>query len=74
MGEVVVFVSQYPRSPKDNVIWYGELLFTCREIISEFECFLYFRDEIVTRKNLWIGLNSRSDMTRCCLFCCLAYW
>ena len=74
VGEVVAFVSQYSRSPKGNVIWYGELLYTCREIVSEFECFMYFMDEIITRKNLWIGLNPRSDIKRCCLFCSLSYW
>ena len=52
MGEAVAIVSQYPKSPKGNVIWYGELLYTCKEIISEFECFMYFMDKIVTRKKL----------------------
>ena len=37
MGEVVAVVSQYPKSPKDKVILYGELLYTCREIMSEFD-------------------------------------
>ena len=37
MVEVVAFVSQYPKSPKGSVIWYGELLYTCNEKISEFE-------------------------------------
>ena len=50
MGEVVAFVSQYPKSPKGNVILYGEFLYTCREIILEFEFFMYFMDEIVTLK------------------------
>ena len=49
MGEVV---SQYPRSPKGKVILYGELLYTGREMKSEFELFMYFMDEIVTLKNL----------------------
>ena len=74
VGEVVAFVSQYPKSPKGSVIWYGELLYTCNEIISEFECFMYFKDEIVFLKNLWIGLNSRSDIKKCCLFWFLSYW
>ena len=52
VGEVVAFVSQYPRSPSGNVIWYGELLYTCNEMISEFDYFTYFMDEIVIRKNL----------------------
>ena len=30
----VAFVSQYSKSPRSNVIWYGELLYTCSEIIS----------------------------------------
>ena len=50
------------------MILYGELLYTCREIISEIEFFMYFMDEIVTLKNLCIGLNSKSDIKRCCLF------
>ena len=51
-GKVVAFVSEYPKSPRAKVIWYGELLYTCNEIISEFECFMCFMDEIVLRKNL----------------------
>ena len=62
MSEVVAFVSQYPESPKGSVIGYGELLYTCNEIISEFEWFMYFMDEIVIRKNLWMGSHSRSDI------------
>ena len=46
----------------------------CREIISEFESFMYLINEIVTQKILRIGLNSRSDMKRCCLFCSLTHW
>ena len=52
VGKIEAFVSQYPKSPRGNVIWYGELIYTCNEIISEFECFMYFTDEIVIRKNL----------------------
>ena len=52
VGKVVAFVSQYSKSPRGNVIWYGELLYTCNEIISEFECFIYFMNEIVFKKNL----------------------
>ena len=52
VGKYMAFVSQYPKSLEGNVIWYGELLYTCNEIISEFECFMYFMDEIVIRKNL----------------------
>ena len=66
--------SQYPKSPKGSVIWYGELLYTCNEIISEFECFIYFIDEIVIMKILWMGLNSRSGKKRCRLFWSLSYW
>ena len=44
------------------------------KIISEFECFMYFMDEIVILKNLWIGLNSRSDIKKYCLFWFLLYW
>ena len=39
VGNVVALVSQKPKSPKGSVIWYDELLYTCNEIISEFECF-----------------------------------
>ena len=74
MCEVVAFVSQCPKSLRGNVIWYGELLYTCNEIMSEFEFFIYFMDEIVIRKNLWIGLNSRSDIKNCCLFWFSSYW
>ena len=74
VGNVVAFVSQYPKSPKGSVIWYGELLNTCNEIISEFECFIYFMDEIMIRKNVRMGLYSRSDIKRCCLFWALSYW
>ena len=52
MGEVVALVSQYLKIPKGKVILYGELLYTCKEIISEFEFFMYFMDDMVTRKNL----------------------
>ena len=49
VGIFVTFVSQYPKSSKSFVIWYGELLYTCKELISEFDSFM---DEIATRKNL----------------------
>ena len=52
VGEVVEFVSQNHKSPRGRVILYGELMYTCREIMSEFEFFMYFMDKIVTRKNL----------------------
>ena len=42
VGEVVALVSQYPRSPKSRVILNGEILYTCREMISEFEIFHVF--------------------------------
>ena len=75
VGEVVAFVSHSPKNPKGSVIWYGELLYTCNEIISEFESFMYFMDEIVIlKKSLWIGLNSRSDIKKCGLFWFLSYW
>ena len=50
VGEVVAIVSQYPKSPRSNVICYGELLYTCNEIMSEFEFFIYLMDDIVIRK------------------------
>ena len=34
VGEVVAFVSRCPKSPKGNVILYGELLYKCSEMIS----------------------------------------
>ena len=68
MGDIVAFVSQYPKSPKGNVTWYGVLLYTCNEMMSEFVFFKYFMDEIVILKNLCIGLNSKSDLKSCCLF------
>ena len=74
VGEVVAFVSHYSKSPKGSVNWYSELLYTCNEIISEFKCFTFFMDEIVIRKNLWMGLNSRSDIKRCCFFWSSLYW
>ena len=61
-GEFVALVSQDPRSPKGRVILYGEKLYTCREMISEFEFFMNFMDEIVTLKKLLIGLSSKSDI------------
>ena len=68
MGDIVAFVSQYPKSPKGNVTLYGVLLYICNEMVSEFIFFKYFIDEIVILKNLWIGLNSKSDIKTCCLF------
>ena len=35
VGDVVALVSQNPRIPKGRVFLYGELLCTCREIMSE---------------------------------------
>ena len=51
VGEIVALVSQYPRSPKNRVNLNGEIFYTCRKIISEFEFFMYFMDEIVTLKS-----------------------
>ena len=52
VGKVMAFVSEYPKSPRGNVNWYGEFLYTCYEKISEFECFMYFMDEIIIPKKL----------------------
>ena len=52
VGEVVALISQYPRSLRVWVFLYGELLYTCREIMSKFEFFTYFMDEIVTQNSL----------------------
>ena len=57
MGEVVAFNSQYPKNPRGNVIWYGEILYTCNEIISEFEFFMYSKDEIFIRKKIMNGFK-----------------
>ena len=35
VGKIVALISRYPKSSKGNVILYGELLYTCKEIISE---------------------------------------
>ena len=47
VGKVVAFVSHYPKSPRGNVIWYGELLYTCNKKISEFHvnvsCILWLK-------------------------------
>ena len=43
------------------MVLYGELLYMCEETFSELVSFVYLMNEIVTPKNLWIGLNSRSD-------------
>ena len=48
----MAFVSQHPKSPRGNVIWYGVMLYTRNEIISEFVFFKLFIDEIVILKNL----------------------
>ena len=37
-------------------------------MMSEFVFFKYFIDEIVILKNLWICLNSKSDIKSCCLW------
>ena len=52
MGEIVAFNSKIPKIPRGNVILYGELLYACKEIVSEFVYFVCLIDEIVTRKNL----------------------
>ena len=48
MGEIVAFVSQKSKNSRDNVIFYGELLYTCNEKISEFVFFKY----LINWKNL----------------------
>ena len=53
----VAFVSQYPKSPKVDVFLYGQLLYSCRNIIPVFVFLAYFMDEIHTLKNLCSGLN-----------------
>ena len=61
VGEVVALVSQFREKtkgrvlkvgPKGRVILYGELLYTCRGMMSDFEFFMYFMDEVVTLKKL----------------------
>ena len=51
VGKIIALVSQKPKNPRGRVILYGELLYTYKEIMSDFESFIYFIDEIVTRKN-----------------------
>ena len=64
VGEFVALVPLSPKSPRGLVI----LSYTCKEIISEIVFFVYLIDESVTRKTLWIDLNSRPDIYSCCLF------
>ena len=47
VGEIVAFVSKYPKGPRGNVILYGELLYTCEKIMSEFVFFVYLMDAII---------------------------
>ena len=68
MGEIVALVSQYPKNPKGNIILYGELLYTCKKVISELVFFVYLIDEVNTRINFWIDLSSSSDIYSRCLF------
>ena len=68
VGEFVALVPLSPKSPRGIVILSRELLYTCKEIISEIVFFMYLIDESVTRKTLWIDRNSRPDIYSCCLF------
>ena len=53
LWEFAAFVSQKPRSPRNNVCFiYGKILYTRNEILSEFVFFVYLMDEIFTGKNL----------------------
>ena len=74
VGEIFAFVPQYPKSPRGNVVLYGEFLYTCKEIISEYAFVEHLIDEIVTRKSLCIDFNSRTDMYSRFLFCFMLYW
>ena len=47
VGEIVAFVSQYPKSLNNE-----EILYTCKQSISELVFFVYLIDEIVTRKKV----------------------
>ena len=49
VGEIVTFVSKCPTSPRGNLILYSELLYTCKEIMSESVSFVYLIDQIVTK-------------------------
>ena len=62
LGEFVALVLLSPKSPRGIVNLSRELLYTCKEIISEIVFFVYLIDESVTRKFLWIDLNSRPDI------------
>ena len=52
VGWIVSYVSQYPKRPRGNVVFYGEFLYTSRDFMSEFVSFAYLLDEMVTPKNL----------------------
>ena len=39
VGEIVALVLKHPKSTRENVISYRELLYTCKEIISDFVFF-----------------------------------
>ena len=59
VGEFVAFVSQYPESTRVNLILYCELLYTYKEIMSEYVFYVYLIDMMVTLTISWIGLNSK---------------
>ena len=58
VSEVVAFVSQYPKSPKGSVIW---------KVNCYIRVMKYYLNLNVSYI-LWMGLNSRSDIKKCCLF------
>ena len=57
MGEIVAVVSQYSKSPRASVILYGELLNTCKEIISNFVFFVCLIDEVWYSKGFMDGFE-----------------
>ena len=52
MGEIVALFNKYFKSFRSDDVFYEEVLYMCREIVSEFEFFMCLIVEIVTRKNL----------------------
>ena len=52
MGEFVALVLKHPKSTRENVvISYRELLYTCKEILSDFVFFGCLIDEIVNQND-----------------------
>ena len=70
----VAFVSHYPKSPKESVILYDELSYTCSSALSLIVFSAYFVNDIITHKKA-IGPNSGQTYVILCNFinCVLIY-